>query len=107
MIGMIALGGIIVRNSILLVDFIRARRAEGMALEEAIIQAGAVRTRPIVLTAMAAMVGALVILMDPIFQGMAVSLLFGMFASTVLTLVVIPVLYYMAYRPRAEEVPGA
>jgi multidrug efflux pump subunit AcrB len=107
MIGMIALGGIIVRNSILLVDFIRARRAEGMALEEAIIQAGAVRTRPIVLTAMAAMVGALVILMDPIFQGMAVSLLFGMFASTVLTLGVIPVLYYMAYRPKAAEVPGA
>jgi len=100
MIGMIALGGIIVRNSILLVDFIRARRAEGMPIEEAIIQAGAVRTRPIVLTAMAAMVGALVILMDPIFQGMAVSLLFGMLASTALTLVVIPVIYYMAYRPR-------
>jgi multidrug efflux pump subunit AcrB len=100
MIGMIALGGIIVRNSILLVDFIRARQAEGMPLDEAIIQAGAVRTRPIVLTAMAAMVGALVILMDPIFQGMAVSLLFGMFASTLLTLVVIPVLYYMAYRER-------
>ena len=102
MIGMIALGGIIVRNSILLVDFIRARQAEGMPLAEAIIQAGAVRTRPIVLTAMAAMVGALVILMDPIFQGMAVSLLFGMFASTLLTLVVIPVLYYMAYRERDE-----
>jgi len=104
MIGMIALGGIIVRNSILLVDFIRARQAEGMPLAEAIIQAGAVRTRPIVLTAMAAMVGALVILMDPIFQGMAVSLLFGMFASTLLTLVVIPVLYFMAYREREEAV---
>jgi multidrug efflux pump subunit AcrB len=105
MIGMIALGGIIVRNSILLVDFIRARQAEGMPIEEAIIQAGAVRTRPIVLTAMAAMVGALVILMDPIFQGMAVSLLFGMLASTALTLVVIPVIYYMAYRRRAEPRP--
>jgi len=105
MIGMIALGGIIVRNSILLVDFIRARQAEGMPIEEAIIQAGAVRTRPIVLTAMAAMVGALVILMDPIFQGMAVSLLFGMLASTALTLVVIPVIYYMAYRRGASPAP--
>jgi len=100
MIGMIALGGIIVRNSILLVDFIRAREAEGVPLREAIIQAGAVRTRPIVLTALAAMVGALVILMDPIFQGMAVSLLFGMFASTLLTLVVIPLIYYMVYGGR-------
>ncbi len=98
MIGMIALGGIIVRNSILLVDFIRARQVEGVDLKEAIIQAGAVRTRPIVLTALAAMVGASVILMDPIFQGMAVSLLFGMFASTLLTLIVIPVVYYMVYR---------
>jgi len=97
MIGMIALGGIVIRNSILLVDFIRARQAEGMALAESIIQAGAARTRPIVLTALAAMVGAGVILLDPIFQGMAVSLLFGMFAGTLLTLVVIPLVYYMAY----------
>ncbi|MBI5137489.1 MAG: efflux RND transporter permease subunit [Nitrospirae bacterium] len=107
MIGMIALGGIIVRNSILLVDFIRARRAEGMELKEAIIQAGAVRTRPIVLTALAAMVGASVILMDPIFQGMAVSLLFGMFASTLLTLVVIPLIYYMAYRKGQDRAADA
>jgi len=104
MIGMIALGGIIVRNSILLVDFIRAREAEGVPLTEAIIQAGAVRTRPIVLTALAAMVGALVILMDPIFQGMAVSLLFGMFASTLLTLVVIPLVYFMVYSGRVVAV---
>jgi multidrug efflux pump subunit AcrB len=97
MIGMIALGGIIIRNSILLVDFIRSQQAEGVDLAEAVIQAGAVRTRPIVLTALAAMVGAGVILMDPIFQGMAVSLLFGMFASTVLTLVVVPLIYYMAH----------
>ena len=106
MIGMIALGGIIVRNSILLVDFIRQREAEGTPLAEAVIQAGAVRTRPIVLTALAAMVGALVILMDPIFQGMAVSLLFGMAAATLLTLVVIPLLYYMAFQAKEGEQRG-
>ncbi len=94
MIGFIALAGIIVRNSILLVDFIQHQEAEGVPLVEAVIRAGAIRTRPILLTAAALMVGAFVIILDPIFQGLAVSLLFGVGASTVLTLIVIPVLYY-------------
>jgi multidrug efflux pump subunit AcrB len=99
MIGMIALAGIIVRNSILLVDFIRQEVASGKALEEAVIQAGAVRTRPIALTGIAAMAGAFFILDDPIFSGLAVSLIFGILVSTLLTLVVIPVVYYAyAYR---------
>jgi len=95
MIGFIALAGIIVRNSILLVDFIQHQEAQGIALVEAVIRAGAIRTRPILLTAAALMVGAFVIILDPIFQGLAVSLLFGVGASTVLTLIVIPVLYYL------------
>ena len=94
MIGFIALAGIIVRNSILLVDFIQIQQQGGMPLPEAIIRAGAIRTRPILLTAAALMVGAFVIILDPIFQGLAVSLLFGVGAATLLTLVVIPVLYY-------------
>ncbi|MDO9636296.1 MAG: efflux RND transporter permease subunit, partial [Thiobacillus sp.] len=96
MIGMIALAGIIVRNSILLVDFINQQVAEGMVFQEAVIQAGATRAKPIVLTGAAAMMGAFFILDDPIFSGLAVSLIFGIFVSTLLTLVVIPVLYYAA-----------
>jgi multidrug efflux pump subunit AcrB len=98
MIGFIALAGIIVRNSILLVDFIEIQEQEGLPLAEAVIRAGAIRTRPILLTAAALMVGAFVIVLDPIFQGLAVSLLFGVGASTVLTLIVIPVLYYLVYK---------
>ncbi|MBL0167751.1 MAG: efflux RND transporter permease subunit [Propionivibrio sp.] len=97
MIGMIALAGIIVRNSILLVDFIRQQVAEGMEFSEAIIQSAAVRAKPIALTGLAAMLGALFILDDPIFNGLAISLIFGIFVSTLLTLVVIPVLYYAAF----------
>jgi multidrug efflux pump subunit AcrB len=97
MIGMIALAGIIVRNSILLVDFINQQLDEGMALEEAVIRAGAVRAKPIVLTGVAAMLGALFILDDPIFNGLAIALISGILVSTVLTLVVIPVWYY-AYK---------
>jgi multidrug efflux pump subunit AcrB len=93
MIGFIALAGIIVRNSILLVDFILTQQRDGTPLTESVIRAGAVRTRPILLTAAALMVGAFVILFDPIFQGLAISLLFGVFASTLLTLIVIPVIY--------------
>jgi multidrug efflux pump subunit AcrB len=93
MIGFIALAGIIVRNSILLVDFILTEQQDGQELSDAVIRAGAVRTRPILLTAAALMVGAFVILFDPIFQGLAISLLFGVFASTLLTLIVIPVIY--------------
>jgi multidrug efflux pump subunit AcrB len=94
MIGMIALAGIIVRNSILLVDFVNEQVREGMDFQEAVIQAGATRAKPIVLTGAAAMMGAFFILDDPIFSGLAVSLIFGIFVSTLLTLVVIPVLYY-------------
>ncbi|MFA5939967.1 MAG: efflux RND transporter permease subunit [Sinimarinibacterium sp.] len=97
MIGMIALAGIIVRNSILLVDFIEQEIADGRPLQEAVIRAGAIRARPIVLTGLAAMLGALFILDDPIFGGLAISLIFGIFVSTLLTLFVIPVVYY-AYR---------
>ncbi len=94
MIGMIALAGIIVRNSILLVDFINHSLAAGLSLEQAVVKSGAVRAKPIILTALAAMLGALFILSDPIFQGLAVSLVFGVMVSTVLTLLVIPLLYY-------------
>ncbi len=94
MIGMIALAGIIVRNSILLVDFIMEQQREGKGLEEAVICAAAVRAKPIVLTALAAMMGAFFILDDPIFNGLAISLIFGILISTMLTLVVIPLLYY-------------
>jgi multidrug efflux pump subunit AcrB len=96
MIGMIALAGIIVRNSILLVDFVNQELASGVALQDAVIHAAAARAKPIVLTGLAAMLGALFILDDPIFNGLAVSLIFGILVSTLLTLVVIPVLYYTA-----------
>jgi multidrug efflux pump subunit AcrB len=95
MIGFIALAGVIVRNSILLVDFINLELTTGTALEEAVIRAGAVRFRPIALTAAALVVGGLVILLDPIFQGLAVALISGVVVSTALTLLVIPILYYM------------
>jgi len=94
MIGMIALAGIIVRNSILLVDFIMGEMRRGQSLEDAVIRAAAVRAKPIVLTALAAMMGAFFILDDPIFNGLAITLIFGILISTMLTLVVIPVLYY-------------
>ncbi|TWO79602.1 multidrug transporter AcrB [Denitratisoma oestradiolicum] len=100
MIGMIALAGIIVRNSILLVDFIRQQVAGGMELAEAVVQSAAIRAKPIVLTGLAAMLGALFILDDPIFNGLAISLIFGILVSTLLTLVVIPVLYYAAMQGR-------
>ncbi|MBZ8139950.1 multidrug transporter AcrB [Rubrivivax gelatinosus] len=102
MIGMIALAGIIVRNSILLVDFIELQAARGVAFKQAVIDAAAVRAQPIVLTGLAAMTGALFILDDPIFNGLAISLLFGIAVSTLLTLVVIPVLYYALFRSRHE-----
>jgi multidrug efflux pump subunit AcrB len=107
MIGMIALAGIIVRNSILLVDFINQQVREGMALEAAVINSAVVRAKPIALTALAAMAGAVFILDDPIFSGLAVSLLFGLFVSTVLTLVVIPVVYYGVMRHRVEWIRTA
>jgi len=94
MIGMIALAGIIVRNSILLVDFVNLQLRDGVALQQAVITAASARAKPIVLTGLAAMLGALFILDDPIFNGLAISLIFGILVSTLLTLVVIPVLYY-------------
>ena len=100
MIGMIALAGIIVRNSILLVDFINEQVKGGMTFAEAVIQSAAIRAKPIALTGLAAMLGALFILDDPIFSGLAISLIFGILVSTVLTLVVIPVLYYAAMQSR-------
>jgi multidrug efflux pump subunit AcrB len=102
---MIALAGIIVRNSILLVDFISQDMARGVGLQDAVIGAAAARAKPIVLTGLAAMLGALFILDDPIFNGLAVSLIFGILVSTVLTLIVIPVLYY-ATLWRRDDVPG-
>ena len=93
-VGMIALAGIIVRNSILLVDFINKETAAGVPFEQAVIHSGAVRAKPIMLTALAAMIGGLFIIDDPIFNGLAISLIFGIMISTLLTLVVIPVLYY-------------
>ena len=102
MIGMIALAGIIVRNSILLVDFINQETAAGVPFEQAVIHSGAVRAKPIMLTGLAAMIGALFILDDPIFNGLAISLIFGILVSTLLTLVVIPVLYYAVMRHRPE-----
>jgi multidrug efflux pump subunit AcrB len=95
MIGFIALAGIIVRNSILLVDFIRQRRDGSMTLRAVLLEAGAIRFRPIVLTALAAMIGAAFILADPIFQGLAISLLFGLASSTLLTVLVIPAIYVL------------
>ncbi|EKT4488580.1 efflux RND transporter permease subunit [Shewanella algae] len=104
MIGMIALAGIIVRNSILLVDFINQETAAGVPFEQAVIHSGAVRAKPIMLTALAAMIGAMFILDDPIFNGLAISLIFGILISTLLTLVVIPVLYYALMRKRIDSV---
>ena len=103
MIGMIALAGIVVRNSIILIDFIRHRQAEGVALDEAIVDSGVHRLRPIMLTAGAAMLGAWPITLDPIFSGLAWSLIFGLIASTAFTLVVVPVAYRaLATRVAAE-----
>lgn len=97
-IGMIALAGIMVRNSVLLIDFINLRLADNIPLKQAVIEAGAVRTTPILLTAGTVVIGAFVILFDPIFQGLAISLMGGTIVSTVLTLLVVPLVYYMIER---------
>jgi multidrug efflux pump subunit AcrB len=98
MIGFIALAGIMVRNAVLLIDFVQLSLAEGKSLGEAVVEAGAVRFRPILLTAGTVVAGAVVILFDPIFQGLAIALMGGAIASTVLTLVVVPLVYYMVER---------
>ena len=102
MIGVIALAGIVVRNSIVLLEFILDKKQEGMPLVQALIEAGAIRTRPIVLTAAAAILGSAVIVTDPVWSGLALALIFGMMASTVLTLVVIPVFYYILEKKNWE-----
>ena len=107
MIGFIALAGIIVRNSILLVDFIRHSGGEGKTLREVVLEAGAVRFKPILLTALAAMIGAATILLDPIFQGLAISLLFGLASSTLLTVLVIPAIYIALREPPADKTKSA
>jgi multidrug efflux pump subunit AcrB len=104
MIGFIALAGIIVRNSILLVDFIQQRRTADVSLRQVLLEAGAIQFKPILLTALAAMIGAAVILFDPIFQGLAISLLFGLASSTLLTVLVIPAIYIVL---RDDGVPFA
>jgi multidrug efflux pump subunit AcrB len=108
MIGFIAGAGIVVRNSIILVDFVELRVAQGMPLEDAVIDAGAVRFRPMALTAAAVIVGAGVILFDPIFQGLAISLMAGEVASLLLSRMTVPVIYYMTHkRLRRASVPAA
>jgi multidrug efflux pump subunit AcrB len=100
MIGFMAGAGIVVRNSIILVDFIEQRRREGLPLERAVVEAGAVRFRPMLLTALAVVVGAGVILFDPIFQGLAISLMAGEIASLLISRMAVPVLYYLAAKGR-------
>ena len=107
MIGFIALAGIIVRNSILLVDFIRHSQGDGRPLREVLLEAGAIRFKPILLTALAAMIGAAVILFDPIFQGLAISLLFGLASSTLLTVLVIPAIYIVLRDDQPDTPPAA
>jgi multidrug efflux pump subunit AcrB len=102
MIGVIALAGIVVRNSIVLLEFILDKKQEGMHIDQALIEAGAIRTRPIVLTAAAAILGSAVIVSDPVWSGLALALIFGMLASTALTLIVIPVFYYMLEKKHWE-----
>ena len=103
MIGFIALSGIIVRNSILLVDFIQLEQKEGSSLKDAVIKAGVVRFRPIVLTALAVVVGSFVMILDPIFQGLAIAMMFGAVVATILTLIIVPILYYEVFRDKKGE----
>jgi len=98
MIGFIALSGIIVRNSILFVDFIQLEQSNGVSLKDAVIKAGTVRFRPILLTALAVVVGSFVMILDPIFQGLAIAMMFGAVVATILTLIIVPILYYEIFR---------
>ena len=102
-IGMIALAGVMVRNSVLLIDFIEIRLNDGIPIKQAIIEAGAVRTTPILLTTGAVVIGASIILFDPIFQGLAISLVAGAIVSTLLTLIVVPLIYYITERKKWEK----
>jgi multidrug efflux pump subunit AcrB len=102
-IGMIALAGVMVRNSVLLIDFIEIRLNDGIPIKQAIIEAGAVRTTPILLTTGAVVIGASIILFDPIFQGLAISLVAGAIVSTLLTLLVVPLIYYITEHKKWEK----
>jgi multidrug efflux pump subunit AcrB len=107
MIGIIALSGIATRNAILLIEFVEERKKEGKPLMDSLLAAGALRTRPILLTSVAAMLAAWPITLDPIFSGLAWSLIFGLLVSTLFTLVVVPMIYFMAYAiPRGHRSPG-
>ena len=103
MIGMIALAGIVVRNSLILVEFITQARESGLPLKDALIQAGAVRMRPVLLTAGTTMLGNLIITLDPVFSGLALAIMFGIVTSTLFTLVVVPVVYLLVFdKPNTE-----
>ncbi len=107
MIGMIALAGIVVRNSLILVEFITQARAKGLALQEALVQAGAVRMRPVLLTAGTTLLGNLIITLDPVFSGLALAIIFGIVASTMFTLLVVPVVYLLVFDKPAGPAPIA
>jgi multidrug efflux pump subunit AcrB len=104
MIGMIALAGIVIRNSIVLIDFIQMAVDEGIELQEAIVQSVAIRTRPILLTAGTTLLANWVITLDPVFSGLAWAIIFGIFASTLFTVIVIPTVYWLLYRARQQAV---
>jgi multidrug efflux pump subunit AcrB len=106
-IGLIALAGIVVRNSILLVDFIQLAEARGQSARDAVLEAGAVRFRPIALTAAAVVVGGMVMVTDPIFQGLAVALMSGAVVATLLTMIVVPILYWELRRHAPRVAPAA
>jgi multidrug efflux pump subunit AcrB len=97
MIGMIALAGIVVRNSLILVEFIGQLRQQGVLLKDALLQAGAIRMRPVLLTAGTTLLGNLVIILDPVFSGLALAIIFGIISSTIFTLVVVPIVYYLVF----------
>ncbi len=103
MIGMIALGGIVIRNSLVLIEFIQDSLKNELPFKEAVLQSGAIRMRPIVLTAVTTGLGAWPITLDPVFSGLAWALIFGLMASTLFTLLVVPVTYYALYRPETTE----
>ncbi|MCF6251733.1 MAG: efflux RND transporter permease subunit [Methylococcaceae bacterium] len=104
MIGMIALAGIVIRNALILIEFIVQARNNGMTLEDALLQAGATRMRPVLLTAGTTLLGNLIITLDPVFSGLAIAIIFGILASTLFTLLVVPVVYYLVYSPVEEKI---
>ena len=103
MIGMIALAGIVVRNSLILVEFITAAQRQGMALKEALLTAGSVRMRPVLLTAGTTLLGNLVIILDPVFSGLALAIIFGIISSTLFSLIIVPVVYYLVFKDKATS----